>query len=77
MTWGPARCTDTCCVPEADVEYRLLRRGYVRRTRKPHTCSSCGREIPAGQPAYTVAVLSEGRVFTDYWHPSEACEVAP
>lgn len=71
------RCTDTCCVPEADVEYTVLRRGFVKRTRKPHKCTYCGTEIPAGQSAYTVTVLGEGRVFTDYRHVAADCESAP
>lgn len=77
MTWGTARCTDTCCVPEADVEYLVLRRGYVQRTRKPHKCINCAAEIPAGQPAYTLTVKGEGRVFTDYRHTAADCEAAP
>jgi hypothetical protein len=64
-------------VPEADVEYEVLRRGFVGRTRKPHPCTYCAGAIPVGSPAYTVTVKSEGRVFTDYRHTAAACEVAP
>lgn len=76
MSWR-AGCTDTCCVGEPDTDYRVLRRGFVKRTRKPHPCSYCTVTIAPGSPAYTVTVLGEGRVFTDYRHVMADCESAP
>ena len=62
-------CYDTCCRPEQDeIDGRVLSRRPVRRTRKAHQCTDCRREIPAGSPAVSTAMLSDGEFWAGYQH---------
>jgi hypothetical protein len=61
-------CMDTCCRPEHDIEYRTLGTRQIGATRKPHTCDSCGEEIPVGSPCRTVTALVDGDFWSVYLH---------
>lgn len=63
-----SRCYDSCCQPEADVEYTVLSRRYPQAVRAERQCVLCRQPIPAGTACAVVNVLSEGRVFADYHH---------
>lgn len=46
----------------------MLGRREVRKTRKAHECTDCGKEIPAGSSAVSTAMLSDGEFWAGYQH---------
>lgn len=51
---------------------RFFRAEHVKKTRQPHVCERCGREIPKGSEAYAVTFTTGSwewsKKFTVYYH---------
>jgi hypothetical protein len=61
-------CTDTCCHPEPEIEYRVLSRRRVKAARTVHPCAYCRQEIAVGCPCLVTALLADGRFYAEYRH---------
>jgi hypothetical protein len=53
----------------------MLNQRFVKRTRKVHRCTSCGKDIPAGSSCVYFVWLVDGDFVAEYRHELYDCGI--